>query len=226
MIRLWDPIFIEATPAADIPIQFEGGDAAIIPTNPLLSTQDLANLREVLLANAEPKILGGVLRDRLFVSLKGCMIPSQMGEGFGPGCEVAHLGADAYHCIGEVRRQTIIKVYVDVVQAFASIVAALTLPMSGRDDVIGAILSEHGFSSDEVVSIVEEGRNQSEWDGTSEHLRKLVGAFQDSQWISTDYGTGVLAPKAGTPAGVPLAGLAACVALSNVTRRIGGRLRA
>ena len=36
----------------------------------------------------------------------------------------------------------------------------------------------------------------------------------------------MLAPEIGTSAGVPLAGLAACVSLSNVTRRIGGRLKA
>ena len=91
LTRIWDLAVVEFTLSVNVPIQFQGGDNAMLVKAANKSAQDLSNLSEILLANQEPKILGSVMRDRFASSLQGHITESQYGEGFGGFCEIAHL---------------------------------------------------------------------------------------------------------------------------------------
>ena len=138
------------------------------------SAQDLGNLRDILLADQEPDFLGSVLRQRLACSLKGCVAESQYGEGFGGGCEIAHLGMEAFNSISKTAKLTVVKVFLDVEQTFASIIASLCIPLSGRDDLVRTILVDNGFTDLEIDGIVEDGLAQVEWHFES-HERASCG---------------------------------------------------
>ena len=45
--------------------------------SPIKSAQELTNMREVLLADQEPKLVGSVLRERFAASLHGNIVESQ-----------------------------------------------------------------------------------------------------------------------------------------------------
>ena len=154
------------------------------------------------------------------------MTTSQWGDGFGSAsCELAHVAVQAFGAIGAVLKKTVVRVYIDVVQAYASIVTALTIPLEDNVEAARLLLAEGGFSEDDIDEIILDGARQLEWDDTPDHVRSLVAAFQEAQWIAADYADQILVPKIGTSAGVPLAGLVACAALSQCSRRIKGRLK-
>ena len=226
MTRLWDPICVEGSLTLDLPIQFQGGDNMMLIKSQLKPAYALTNKREILLADQEPKIMGGVVRKKLHKSFSGTMTASQWGDGFGSAsCELAHVTVQAFGAIGAAMEKTVARVYIDVVQAYASIVTALTIPLEDNVETARALLAEGGFSAADIDEIFRDGANQLEWDNTPEHLRCVVAAFQEAQWIAADYADQILVPKIGTSAGVPLAGLVACAALSQCTRRIKCRLK-
>ena len=142
-------------------------------------------------------MMGGAIRRRLADALAGKIVDSQHGEGLGLGCELAHLGVEAFNAAGTMMKRTVVRVSVDVVQAFASIVAGLHLPLSGREDTIRGMLGSAGFSDDEIGAIMLEGKAQEEWDNASVHMRNLVAAMQDSQWVAADFSAGVMHAKVG-----------------------------
>ena len=69
------------------------------------------------------------------------------------------------------------------------------------------------------------GAAADEWRDTSDHLLKVVAAFQRDQWVATDCHAGVMRANVGTMAGTPLAGLVACASLSACTKRCQLRMR-
>ena len=226
MAKLWDPIIVGSSLDAEVPISFQGGDNCMLDNNPLKSSGLLSNRRDVLLADQEPKMLGGTIRRRLADALVGKIVDSQHGEGLGLGCELAHLGVEAFNAAGSMLKRTVVRVFVDVVQAFASIVAGLHLPLSGREPTNRDMLGTAGFTVAEMDEILKEGKAQEEWDNASVHMRNLVAAMQDFQWAAADFSPGVMQPMIGTSAGVPLAGLVASITLSKVTKSIRRRLAA
>ena len=77
-----------------------------------------------------------------------------MGDGLGAAsCELAHLGAKAYNAVGAAEKKTVIKLYLDVVEAFASIVVLLTVPRNDRLPDAMQMLSDAGFSEHEARAI-------------------------------------------------------------------------
>ena len=144
--------------------------------------QDLANKRELLLASQEATNLGGVMRGRAFPTLAGQMDPSQFGDGFGgASCEMASLLVHGISCAGSATKLTVVKIYVDVVQAYASIMASISLPLDGSHTVARARLATFGFGQATIDGIIEDSRRQTEWNGTAEHTRAFIAAFQRSQ---------------------------------------------
>ena len=126
--------------------------------------------------------------------------------------------------VGYVRKLTVVRLFVDVIQAFASIVIALTLPLDERILDARMLLQKAGFAACEIDEIIRDGADVVEWAGTSDHLKAVVTGLQRDQWVATDNSTGIMAPKVGGTVGVPLAGLVACSSLSACTRRIQRRL--
>lgn len=107
---------------------------------------------------------------------------SQWGNGGGgASCGLAHLGLDSFAAVGEATGCTVVRVFVGVVQAFASIVVALYLPLADRNGDVDLMLLHAGFSRDNVSQICAENRSASEWDSTSEHMHTLVASFQEFQ---------------------------------------------
>ena len=170
--------------------------------------------------------MAGALRKQFASSLEGHIVDSQWGDGFGArSCELAHLALTSLGAIGHSRRLCVAMFSLDVIQAIASIVVALCLPMEERVADARELLVVAGFGDLGIDSIFADGHAADEWRGTSEHLLAVVSGFQTGQWISTDCHGGVFCSKVGTMAGVPLAGLIACAAISMRTRRIKKRLR-
>ena len=70
------------------------------------------------------------MRGIAFSTLAGHVDPSQFGAGFGgASCEMASLLVHGICCAGSATKQTVVKIYVDVVQAYASIMASMSLPL-------------------------------------------------------------------------------------------------
>ena len=225
MSRIWDSVSLESTLAVDVPIQSQEGDNAMLLKSPLKDLQAMSNQREILLADQEAKVVAGAVRKQFAEALQGHVVESQWGDGFGArSCELAHLALASLDAVGQSRRLCVVRLFIDVIQAFASIVVALCLPMEERASDARTLLAASGLSNTDIDSILADGHAAEEWRGTSEHLLAVVSGFQREQWVAADYHGGVMCPQVGTTAGVPLAGLVACAAISTCTRRIKGRL--
>ena len=94
-----------------------------------------------------------------------------------------------------------IGIFVDVVQAFPSVVVALTLPLPDRDDSTEKILEQPGFASSEAEQILIDNEQCVELENASEHLQALVANVQEDQWLSSDFAGGIMASAAGCSAG-------------------------
>ena len=107
----------------------------------LQSPQAFSNKTEILLTNQEAKIFRGVIRRKVFKALDNHIDPSQFGDGFGgANCELATLLIQALVMAGATIKMTVVRVYVDVVQAYASIVASLSIPLDGNlEAAMGAV---------------------------------------------------------------------------------------
>ena len=179
MCRLWDPVTVEACFSLEVPLFWQGGDNAMIPKAKKVS-QELPDQREIMLVDPEPKITGAVLRRRMCPDIKKTVVSSQCGDSMGgSSCELAHLALEAFTAAGVARQQTVIRLFVDVVSAFASIVVALTLPLERRNAGVDSQLTELGFSTEEIEDIWWQHANAGEWWDVSEHLQKL---FKIENW--------------------------------------------
>ena len=107
------------------------------------------------------------------------MVESQWGDGFGVvSCELAHLGLDACSAIGTAAGKTVVRRFMDVVQAFASIVVALTLPFLERSDDAIKLLEESGFFEATIVDILRDNVGCSECDNAALHMQGIVAASE------------------------------------------------
>ena len=92
------------------------------------------------------------------------MTASQWGDGFGSAsCELAHVTIQAFGAIGAVMKKTVVRVYIDVVQAYASIVTASTIPLEDNLATAKTLLAEGGFSDDAINEIIADGKKCIEW---------------------------------------------------------------
>ena len=226
IVRLIDPIAIEATLAADVPIDWQGGDNCMLDKGGLVDAQALDNQRSIMLANQEPKLAGGELRSRLAPQLKTRLVGTQWGDGFGASsCELAHLALGNVGAMGISVGQCLLRLFVDVVQAFPWIVVELSLPLPDRSEDTRTLLKEAGFADLDIDAIKAGHVDAVEWSGSSEHFHRVMAQFQEDQWMSCDHAAGIMAAFIGTAAGLPLAGIIAAIALSKVSRSIQDRLQ-
>lgn len=80
------------------------------------------------------------------------------------------------HVVGETLRGILADVApIDAVQAFASIVAALNMPLTGREDAVRLVLKNNGFSDDDIDMAIQAGSFEKEWANTSNHMREHGG---------------------------------------------------
>ena len=134
MARLNDPLAIEATFSMDIPLHWMGGDNGTTTKDQLKDVQALDKQRSVKLANPEPKFIGAELRARAMPLLRDSIIPSQWGDGFGAAsCEMTHLALEAVADRARGEKKSLVRIFVDVVQAYPSLVVALDLPLPLRE---------------------------------------------------------------------------------------------
>lgn len=132
---------------------------------------------------------------------------------------------EGFAAYAKVAKRCAVRIFVDVVQAYPSLVVALDLPLPQHDDETKLLLREAGFSVDEVLEIMAESVDLTEWGDASEHLRHVIAVFQEDQWNSSDYSGGVMASCVGAAAGLPLAGIVAVIVLSRITRKIQAGLK-
>ena len=125
------------------PIHWMGGDNATITKDPMKDVQALDNQRSVKLANSEPALIGAELRTRVMPLLKDSIIPTQWGDGFGAaGCEMTHLAVEAVADRAKGEKKSLARIFVDVVQAYPSLVVALDLPLPLREQSTKDLLQE------------------------------------------------------------------------------------
>ena len=113
------------------------------------------------------------------VTREGTIAESQWADGLGAkSCELAHLGLGACAAFAQCTSQTLIRVFIDVAQAFSSVVVALSLPLPSRDSSTVTLLQELGFTAATIDEIIAEGVSAAEWGGTIGHMRQVLAAFQ------------------------------------------------
>ena len=127
--------------------------------NALKNLQAMDNQRNICLADQPPKLVAGELRQRLVPHLQPNIVATQWGDGLGPAsCEMAHLAVEGSASIAKTQGLTLVKVFMDVVQAFPSILVALSLPLKDRHDDTIMFLQAAGFGNEEVADIIEPNR--------------------------------------------------------------------
>lgn len=185
--RLYDGIKVEATLSAELPLGWHGGDNTMLLKSQLKSTQDVMNRVSILLADQRPKVAGGEIRATMAQALSKRFVYSQSGDGFGAcSCELAHLGLEGCSSLTRSSSSCLMHIFIDVVQAFPSIVVALSLPLPTRSECATRLLTEAGFDQGMVSRVFEEDTEAEDWAYTSEHVKRLLAAFQEDQWISQD----------------------------------------
>ena len=91
------------------------------------------------------------------------------------------LTLTAFDAVGHKLKKRVARLFVHVVQTFASIVAALCLPLEERRLDAKCLLLEPGFTEAEVLSIMSDGAAADEWMYTSDHLLAAVTGYQRDQ---------------------------------------------
>ena len=92
---------------------------------------------------------------------------TQWSDGFGGrSCELAHLLLSSADAIGHAQHNRVAKLFVDVVQAYASIVVALCLPLAERVLDARGLLTSAGLASSEIDAVMAEGQAAEEWQGS------------------------------------------------------------
>ena len=86
--------------------------------------------------------------------------------------------------------------------------------------------SNGGFFRPSVTAATTAPETTSTLDSAIEHMRQVLAAFQEYQWVCQVSSPGIMTSLVGCSAGVPPAGIITIVALSRITRRIHARLEA
>lgn len=134
MARLYDSLGVEATVTGEVSLSWQGADNAMLIKNALATLQAMANQRSVAFADQEPKLYGGELKTRMVGHLVRSVVETQWGDGFGgASCELAHLGMEAFIACAKSMNKAAVRVFVDAVPAYPSLVVALVLPLADRD---------------------------------------------------------------------------------------------
>ena len=101
--------------------------------NQLGNVQALDSHRSVALADQGPKIVGGELRARTMLLICDSIVSTQWGDGFGAAsCEMAHLTLEGFAVYTKAHKRCVVRIFVDVVQAYPSLVVTLDLPLPLR----------------------------------------------------------------------------------------------
>lgn len=165
MSRLYDPLAIESSLSLDVPLQWQGGDNAMLVKNPIGDVHNLGNQRSIALADREPKIVGSELRSRVMPLLQESVVTTQWGDGFGAAsCEMAHLALESFTNLAKLRGLSAVRVFVDVVQAYPSLVVALALPLPIRMQATKQLPVDTGFREDEALEVIAEQHDLTEWE--------------------------------------------------------------
>ena len=96
------------------------------------------------------------------------------------------------------------RVFIDVISAFASIVVALSLPLSQRNDDADDLLKGVWFSDAEVADIWASNAEAGDRGDASMHMRTRIANFQMHQWLATDGDEGAMRSKIGACEGCRL----------------------
>ena len=111
----------------------------------------MQNQRCIVLADQEPKVFGGELRARVAPKLRDTVVNSQHGEGLGASsCVVASLILDGMAHIAETASLCGIRIHVDVIEAYASILTAMVLPQSDKLETVRDVLAGMNFTTNEI----------------------------------------------------------------------------
>ena len=115
----------------------------------------LAAAEITLLSDEVGKTVGAALRSNIVQQVKAMVVRSQQGDAFGSrSCEAAHVCTVGLSDSAAARNLSIAKLFIDVIDAFASIVTALCLDLKNRHDTIVLLLSDCGFSIPEIAAIL------------------------------------------------------------------------
>ena len=89
---------------------------------------------------------------------------------------------------GKTRGRTVIKLFIDVVQAFPSLVVSLILKLDERMIDTRQFLEATWFISAEVQGIIDTNADVEEWGDASKHVQAVLAGFQEDQWMAVDPG--------------------------------------
>ena len=83
-------------------------------------------------------------------------------------------------------------IFVDAINAFATLWARSAVVLPTCDEHCVASLIAIGLPLDEIHSILSDARRHAEWGCAPTHLTATVSAFQAHAWAARDFDVGVL----------------------------------
>jgi hypothetical protein len=182
---LLEPLALKMGMNICVPIQWQGADVALIPTQPLGSIISVENRRDILLADLTINAVTARLMKRVAPRVSDCMVATQHGAGFcSASCPLAHLVVRTAVDLARAQSCAHASLFVDIRAAFASIVKQLVLPgISCTRHHVETLLAARGFPKPEAEDIVSSAPHIISWGSAAPHFRHMVGALSRHQQL-------------------------------------------
>ena len=194
------------------------------------SSSVCSNFRDVMLACADGENVAKYVRNRLLPRAHNISLNSQFGGGFNGGeTAFACLYVRLVNQACKAANKTCAKLFLDVISAFACLLKCIVFDTEAVDEAWLRKLNHHGFSQEDISSIVESVRACSNWKVDNQGIIAppeqgeqydvslgVAKSWYTNTWISQEGTSRVMLTDQGSLAGTPFADLAYTFAMSRV----------
>ena len=183
-----------------------------------------AQYRDVLLADDDGKSLFKYIRTAIFPTASQFVFNTQYGSGFSGGeCAIAHLSVQLFIDFARHARVSASLLFVDLVQAFASMIRKVCTCDPSGDEQWLASLRAAGFPEYDVQEIYT-AISSAHWIGeshegtcyTTSYPFAVAASVYRNSWFSTEGLVNVVKSNRGSGAGTPLADIIFALSIARV----------
>jgi hypothetical protein len=128
------------------------------------SSSICSNFRDVMLASVDGKNVAKYIRNKLLPRAHNISLNTQFGGGFNGGeTAFAHLYVRLVNQACKAAGMTCANLFLDVIGAFASLLRCIVFDTEAGDEAWLHKLRSHGFSQDDIDSIISSVKACSNW---------------------------------------------------------------